>query len=181
MYKRFGSFIKYLIAEPTLNEDWKDGDDEKDKFHWSDWQRKCYEDLDGLLGELQVDVSEPISYISRIATSAFTKSLDVRRNKVLEKIKINNPRATSAIRRIAPSSTEMFGANQSKLEKVVGLNKNLSINKNYTIPEYKTSSSGGNGGDKVKNLNSLKDKHYGKDSSYSGSYSGSKQDNASYS
>ena len=128
-YENLKSFINYWVgrpAEPNPEYDKEKGESDSNKeYVWSQQQTQMYDDGLKLLREFQVDVAEPVANISRISTAAFTGTLGKRHEKVLDKIKKTNPSAATAITRIAPSASHMFGGDHKKLENVVSLNKDL--------------------------------------------------------
>ena len=147
LYGKISNLVTGLIGDPKPNPDWKDGDDENTRMYWEDSQLKAFSSLKDLLAELQVDVSEPISNISRIAASHFTDNLDKRRSKILFNIKKTNPNVATAIEKIMPSASTMFGGDHSRLEKVVKLTKDLSKSgsgKSSYRSKYKSNSQHGN-------------------------------------
>ena len=125
IYGKISELVTGLVGNPTLNPDWNEGDPADNKYLWDEHQNKGL-DLENLLAELQVDVSEPISNISRMAAAHYTDTLDKRRSRVLSGIKKNNPSVATAVEKIFPSATTMFGGDHSRLEKVVKLTKDLS-------------------------------------------------------
>ena len=147
-YDKIKHFLDYWVGRPAkANPDFDKEQEESEtnaRYIWSEQQIQMYEQGQHLLRESQVDVAEPIANISRIATAAFTNTLSKRREKVLSKIKKGNPTAATAITRIAPSASHMFGGDHKKLENVVKLNKDLNnSNKEGFTPKKK--SGGGSG------------------------------------
>ena len=124
-YEKVQTFINYWIGRPCKPNpefDQEQEESESNQKHvWSEQQEQMYEQGENLLREFQVDVAEPIANISRISTAAFTSTLSKRRERVLNKIKKGNPSAATAITRIAPSVSHMFGGDHKKLENVVKL------------------------------------------------------------
>ena len=128
MYRKFDEFVNRCIGPPREeNPEWKGEEETPDvpQYIWADYQIKAYTEHQANLQELQVDVAEPLSSVTRVAASAFTNMLDKRREKVLSKIGAKNKNAASAIGRIPPSSSSMFGGDHSQLEKTVQLTKDL--------------------------------------------------------
>ena len=128
-YEKVQTFINYWIGRPCKPNpefDQEQEESESNQKHlWSEQQEQMYDQGKNLLREFQVVVAEPIANISRISTAAFTNTLSKRRERVLNKIKKGNPSAATAITRIAPSVSHMFGGDHKKLENVVKLNKDL--------------------------------------------------------
>ena len=83
IYGKISDLVTGLVGDPKLNPDWNEGDPPEDKYFWEEHQSKGLLDLQNLLAELQVDVSEPISNISRMAAAHYTDTLDKRRARVL--------------------------------------------------------------------------------------------------
>ena len=139
LYGKISSLVRGLIGEPKENPDWKDGDDEDTRLFWDDSQQQALSNLKALLAELQVDVSEPISNISRIAAAYYTENLDRRRTRILDNIKKTNSSVATAIEKIMPSASTMFGGDHTRLEKVVKLTKDLSKpGKSSYKPKFKS-------------------------------------------
>ena len=132
VYKKIDSFGNKMLGYPAkLNPAWQGKDDQSNgQYIWSESQIQAYNECQSILKEFQVDVSEPLSNVTRIAASAFTNSLDKRREKVLSRIKKRNTSAATAINRIAPSAYSLFGGDQGQLEKVVKLTKDLTSTSN---------------------------------------------------
>ena len=125
-YHKIIQFVSRNIGDPKdPNPDWKEGDPMEKQFVYSEYQSSTWAEFNSLLKELQLDVSEPISNITRVAASAYTRSLEVRRENLISRIKKNNPKAATAIGRIPPSASSMFGGDHSQLEKVVKLTRDL--------------------------------------------------------
>ena len=141
IYGKISDLVTGLVGDPKLNPDWNEGDPPEDKYFWEEHQSKGLLDLQNLLAELQVDVSEPISNISRMAAAHYTDNLDKRRARVLSNIKKNNPSVATAVEKILPSATTMFGGDHSRLEKVVKLTKDLSKS-GKSKPDYKQRTKG---------------------------------------
>ena len=141
IYGKISDLVTGLVGDPKLNPDWNEGDPPEDKYFWEEHQSKGLLDLQNLLAELQVDVSEPISNISRMAAAHYTDTLDKRRARVLSNIKKNNPSVATAVEKILPSATTMFGGDHSRLEKVVKLTKDLSKS-GKSKPDYKQRAKG---------------------------------------
>jgi hypothetical protein len=57
--------------------------------------RTPYDQIQDIQREFQVDVAEPMANVARIAASAFTNSLDKRREKVITRIKKTNTKGRS--------------------------------------------------------------------------------------
>ena len=126
MYNKFDDYINRIIGPPRQeNPDWKDESSEVPKYIWADYQIRAYNEHQANLQEFQVDVAEPLSSVARVEASAFTNMLDKRRDKVLSKIRNKNKNAATAIGRIPPSASSMFGGDHSQLEKTVQLTKDL--------------------------------------------------------
>ena len=115
IYGKISDLVTGLVGDPKLNPNWNEGDPPEDKYFWEEHQSKGLLDLQNLLAELQVDVSEPISNISRMAAAHYTDTLDKRRARVLSNIKKNNPSVATAVEKILPSATTMFGGDHSRL------------------------------------------------------------------
>ena len=110
---------------------------------WSEKQTQMYSQGQELLREIQVDIADPIANLSRVSAASFIDTLDKRREKVLQKIRRSNPSAATAINRIAPSASYMFGGDHSRLEKVVKLNRDLiSTTKKHDLGHLKSGRSG---------------------------------------
>ena len=128
-YERLQNFIDSWVGNPSkANPEFDTNSPQSQSnppYIWSEQQIAMYEQGQELLTELQVDVAEPIANISRVAAASFIKTLSKRREKVLEKIRKGNPSAATAINRMAPSASHMFGGDVKKLENVVKLNKDL--------------------------------------------------------
>ena len=149
LYNKLDVFVRTNIGQPSQpNPEYVDGDTTHPKYIWSEYQLQTWQDFKAILGELQVDVSEPISNVSRIAASAYTQSLDARREKLITQIKKRNPNAATGISRIPPSSTSLFGGDHGKLEKVVKLAKDLG---NNSKSSYSGGYSGGYSGRQTNN------------------------------
>ena len=130
LYKLLGEFVSSNLGPPEKeNPDWTEGSD-LPRLCYSEAQMETWSDFQEILKELQVDVAEPISNISRISASAFTLALDARREKVLAVVKKSNSKAANAISRIAPSASSLFGGDHAQLEKVVKLTRDLSSSSN---------------------------------------------------
>ena len=71
-------------------------------------------------------MSDPLANAARTAAAYHIKILSSRRDKIISKVRTANPRAATAISKIPPSASGMFGGDASKLEKVVKLAKDLS-------------------------------------------------------
>ena len=151
LYNKMNQFVNVGIGHPaTPNPDWTGADDtEHPQFIYSPYQNETYAQFQDIQREFQVDVAEPMANVARIAASAFTDSLDKRREKVVSRIRRTNTKAAVAITRIAPSSYHMFGGDHSQLAKVVELTKDLSSTTNkpdYNRTPTKNKPKGGNGG-----------------------------------
>ena len=158
VYKKIDSFGNKMLGYPAkLNPAWTGKEDQSNQqYIWSESQIHAYNECQSILKEFQVDVSEPLSNITRIAASAFTNSLEKRREKVLSRIKKKNTNAATAINRIAPSAYSLFGGDQGQLEKVVKLTRDLTSTSNrpegtvsgssYNMPRGGGSSRGNRGG-----------------------------------
>ena len=154
IYKKLDSYVNAGIGAPKeVNPEWTgEEDDINPQYIYSEHQVKIYKQFQELQKELQVDVAEPIANVVRISASAFTNSLDKRREKVLSRIRRTNSKAATAINRIPPSATSLFGGDHSQLAKVVELTKDLSNTADrqggYTprTPRKKHRVGGGGGG-----------------------------------
>ena len=130
LYKKTSEFILSIIGE--LNETNPDYDSSGGtdvsipKFVFSDLQNRQYDELNALLREWQVDVSEPLAGAARTAAAYHIKILASRREKVISKVRSNNSRAATAVSKIPPSASGMFGGDNAELEKVVKLAGHLS-------------------------------------------------------
>ena len=118
--------MEKLIGEPNEPNPEFDGSVSMPKFIYSELQNKQYDELLALLREWQVDVSEPLAGAARTAAAYHIKILASRREKVISKVRSNNSRAATAISKITPSASGMFGGDNAELEKVVKLAGHLS-------------------------------------------------------
>ena len=150
VYKKLMEFVNAGLGSPELKNPAYQGEQDQinHEYIWSDRQEKSYKDFQDILTELQVDVADHLASVSRIAASSFTKVLDKRREKVLAKIKKNNPMAASTISKLPPSANSLFGGDHDKLERVVKLSGHL----NYGKKSHQGGQSGGS---------SYKSKHSG--------------------
>ena len=175
-YNKLHDYINRLIGKPeTPNPDY-DQDESHEKYIWSQAEADAYDEFILILREFQLEVSEPISNITKISANAFTRSVEKRRDRVLDTIKRTNKTAANSISRIPPSSTSLFGGDHSKLEKVVKLSKDLrgsgfnayrnDFKKSRTYDSRSTSSKRGG----------FKSSHSGKSCSGYGSKSSSSKD-----
>ena len=151
LYNKLYDFVLAGIGPPkTTNPDWTGEEDtEHPQYIYSTYQNQTYTQFQDIQREFQVDVAEPMANVARIAASAFTDSLDKRREKVISRIKRNNTKAAVAITRIPPSSYYMFGGDHSQLAKVVELTKDLSTTADkpgYSHTPTKNKPKGGGGG-----------------------------------
>ena len=161
MYHKLEDFANKCIGSPRqLNPEWKDDTSDVPQYIWADYQIQAYNEHQTILQELQVDVAEPLSSVARVAASSYTNMLDKRREKVLSKIRRKNSNAATAIDRIPPSSSSMFGGDHSQLEKTVQLTKDLTTSGeksggsngnrqthyNNNKPKPKADAQGGGGG-----------------------------------
>ena len=87
--------------------------------------------------EWQIDVSDPLANAARTAAAYHIKILANRR----EKVRTGNPRAATAISKIPPSSSGMFGGDATQLENVVKLAKNLSGSGKQSFQGFNASAS----------------------------------------
>ena len=130
LYKRTSDFVSSVIGEPNEYNPEYDGsvdeDDSIPKFIYSELQNRQYDQLLALLKEWQVDVSEPLAGAARTAAAYHIKILANRREKVISKVRSTNSRAATAISKITPSASGMFGGDSAELEKVVKLASHLS-------------------------------------------------------
>ena len=153
IYGKLTEFVNVGLGSPELKNPAYQGEQDSinREFIWSDRQEKSYKDFQDILMELQVDVADHLASVSRIAASSFTKVLDKRREKVLAKIKRNNPMAASTISKLPPSANSLFGGDHDKLERVVKLSGHLNSSKKSRQGEqvggssYKPRSSGRGG------------------------------------
>ena len=124
-YNKLHDYINRLIGKPeTPNPDY-DQDESHEKYIWSQAQADAYDEFISILREFQLEVSEPISNITKISANAFTRSVEKGRDRVLDTVRRTNKTAANSISRIPPSSTSLFGGDHSKLEKVAKLSKDL--------------------------------------------------------
>ena len=137
IYEKIQVFGNKMLGYPQkVNPAWQGEEDKTNsRYIWSEQQIQAYNEMQSILTEFQVDVSEPLSNIARVSASAFTNIVDKRREKILSRIRKNNSNAATAINRIPPSAYSLFGGDHSQLEKVVKLTRDLT-----------TTSSGKSGG-----------------------------------
>ena len=156
LYKKLEDFVNAGIGEPRGENPEYTGpsDTVNPRYVWSETQLRTWNDFQGIQRELQVDVAEPIANASRIAAASYTNMLDRRREKVLSRIRKKNSTAATAINRIPPSSSHMFGGDHAKLERVVKLDRDLANNQTKANlsgssfkpkPKYKGSGGQGHG------------------------------------
>ena len=147
-YEKVKDFITYWIGYPAdTNQNFDTSlppSESNLEMIWSEKQCEMYSQGQELLKEIQVDIADPIANLSRVSAASFIDTLDKRREKVLQKIRRTNPSAATAINRIAPSASYMFGGDHSRLEKVVKLNRDLiSTTKKHESSHHKSGKAGG--------------------------------------
>ena len=115
LYNKISSMVMTSIGQPnTINPECSEENDTvQSQYIYSEWQNRYYEYFQSIQRELQVDLAEPMANIARIAAASFTNALDERREKVVSRIRKNNPKAAAAITRIPPSAQHMFGGDHS--------------------------------------------------------------------
>ena len=129
LYKKTEEFVNKIIGPPLdVNPEYsKEHDDGSvPEFIYSAKQNSQYEEFLSMQREWQVDVSDPLANAARTAAAYHIKILSGRRDKIISKIRTANQRAATAISKIPPSASGMFGGDASQLEKVVKLAKDLS-------------------------------------------------------
>ena len=81
-YNKLHDYINRLIGKPeTPNPDY-DQDESHEKYIWSQAQADAYDEFISILREFQLEVSEPISNITKISANAFTRSVEKGRDIV---------------------------------------------------------------------------------------------------
>ena len=141
-YNKISNFVIMLIGEPTdPNPSYEGEGSKQSEFIYSENQQNSYDEFCKILADYQVDVTEPISNITRLAASSYTTVLSRRREKVLKRIESTNPQASTSIKRIPPSASTMFGGDHGKLEKVVKLAKDLQSTKKSNRGDYSSNKS----------------------------------------
>ena len=151
LYQKLETFVDVGIGPPKgQNPEYRGAEDGVNpQFVYTEFQNKTWQDFTEIQKELQVDVAEPIANATRIAASFFTNTLEKRRESVLSRIRKKNSSAATAINRIPPSASHMFGGDHAKLERVVKLNRDLAINQNKGsggTPNKPKNKNGGNSG-----------------------------------
>ena len=129
LYKKMEEFVNTIIGPPLdVNPDYVEEQDDGTvpKYIYSPKQNSQYDEFVSMQREWQVDVSDPLANAARTAAAYHIKILSSRREKVISKVRTANPRAATAISKIPPSASGMFGGDASQLEKVVKLAKDLS-------------------------------------------------------
>ena len=129
LYKKTEEFVNKIIGPPLdLNPEYDEEHDDGSvpKMIFSANQNSQYEEFLSMQREWQVDVSDPLANAARTAAAYHIKILSGRRDKIISKVRTANPRAATAISKIPPSASGMFGGDASQLEKVVKLAKDLS-------------------------------------------------------
>ena len=129
LYKKMEEFVNTIIGPPLdVNPDYVEEQDNGSvpKYIYSEKQNSQYDEFVSMQREWQVDVSDPLANAARTAAAYHIKILSSRREKVISKVRTANPRAATAISKIPPSASGMFGGDASQLEKVVKLAKDLS-------------------------------------------------------
>jgi hypothetical protein len=129
LYKKMGDYVDNIIGppiDPNPDYDAEHDDGSVPKFIFSGRQTSQYDEFILMQREWQVDVFDPLANAARTAAAYHIKILASRRDKIISKVRTANPRAATAISKIPPSASGMFGGDASKLEKVVKLAKDLS-------------------------------------------------------
>ena len=128
LYKKTEEFVNKIIGAPLDNNpEYVEGEENEmvPKYIFSPSQNSMYEEFLSMQREWQIDVSDPLANAARTAAAYHIKILANRRDKVISKVRTSNPRAATAISKIPPSSSGMFGGDATQLENVVKLAKNL--------------------------------------------------------
>jgi hypothetical protein len=120
-----------LDVNPEYDEEHDDGT--VPRLIYSAKQNSQYEEFLSMQREWQVDVSDPLANAARTADANHIKILAGRRDKIISNVRTANPRAATAISKIPPSASGMFGGDASQLEKVVKLAKDLSCSGKQTF------------------------------------------------
>ena len=129
LYKKMGDYVDNMIGppiDPNPDYDAEHDDGSVPKYIFSARQTSQYDEFLSMQREWQVDVSDPLANAARTAAAFHIKILASRRDKIISKVRTANPRAATAISKIPPSASGMFGGDASQLEKVVKLAKDLS-------------------------------------------------------
>ena len=144
LYKKTEEFVNKIIGDPLdTNPEYVEGEEDEmvPKYIFSQKQNSMYEEFLSMQREWQIDVSDPLANAARTAAAYHIKILANRREKVISKVRTGNPRAATAISKIPPSSSGMFGGDATQLENVVKLAKNLSGSGKQSFQGFNASAS----------------------------------------